>query len=175
MSTFLPGVPEPGEYAPFFAGYVAKVQSCTDPVEKLDQQLAEVVSLLRPLDEKTQLHRYAPEKWSVKDLVGHVIDTERIFAYRALRIGRGDQTALPGFDENPYVQAAEVESCDWALLLEEFTHVRRASILMLKRMPEAAWTRTGTANGTPISVRALVYIMIGHVAHHLDILRERYL
>lgn len=174
MSRFLPGVPGPGEYGPFFAGYVAKAQPCADPFEKLDHQLNELVSLLRPLDEEMQRHRYAPGKWSVTEMLGHVIDAERIFAYRALRIGRSDQTPLPGFDENTYVQAAEVESCNWDLLLDEFIHVRRASILMLSRMPEAAWTRTGTANGTSITLRALVYIMIGHVAHHMDILRERY-
>jgi len=108
-------------------------------------------------------------------MLGHIIDTERIFAYRALRIGRGDPTALPGFDENIYVQAAEVERCDWGLLLDEFIHVRRASILLLTRMPESAWLHTGTASGMSISLRAMVYVMIGHVAHHLDILRERYL
>ena len=175
MSTFLPGVPATSEYAPFFAAYVAKIQPCPDPVKKLEEQLAEVSALLGPLDEKTQLHRYAPGKWSVKEMVGHFIDAERVFAYRALRIGRADQTPLPGFDENTYVQASDAERCDWQLLLDEFMYVRKATVLMLERMPEAAWTRTGTASGAAISVRALVHIMIGHVAHHMDILRERYL
>jgi hypothetical protein len=175
MSSFLHGPPTANEYSEFFGGYVAKASPCSDPVKKLEEQLADFRALLGPLDEKTLLHRYAPGKWSVKEMVGHIIDAERIFAYRALRIGRGDQTPLSGFDENLYVPASEVERCDWRLLLEEFTHVRTASGLMLGRMPEAAWTRTGTASGNPISVRAMVYVMIGHVAHHMDILRERYL
>jgi uncharacterized damage-inducible protein DinB len=175
MSTILPGVPGPGEYAAFFAGYVAKAQPCDDPIEKLDEQLAEVLALLDPLDEKTQHHRYAPGKWSVKEMLGHVTDAERIFAYRALRIGRGDQTPLPGFDENAYVQQAQTESYSWPLLLDEFTQVRKSSVLLLERMPAAAWTRTGMVSGAVTSVRGMVYVMIGHVAHHLGILRERYL
>jgi uncharacterized damage-inducible protein DinB len=175
MSIFLPGVPAPGEYASFFGGYIAKVQDCVDPIKKLDEQMSEFLDLLQDLDEDKQLHRYAPGKWSVKDVVGHLIDAERIFSYRALRIARGDQTPLPGFDENAYVDAAEADRSDWQTLLEEFIVVRRTSVLMLQRIPDETWTRTGTSNNAAISVRALVYIMIGHVAHHMDILRERYL
>ena len=108
-------------------------------------------------------------------MLGHITDTERIFAYRALRVARNDQTPLPSFDQDPYVAASEAERCDWSELLEEFEHVRRASILLLRHLPQTAWTRTGTASGAPVSVRALAYIMIGHVEHHLDLLRERYL
>jgi len=175
MSIFLPGVPAPGEYASFFGGYIAKAQDFADPVKKLDEQMSEFLDLLEELDEQKQLHRYAPGKWSVKDVVGHLIDAERIFAYRALRIARGDQTPLSGFDENAYVRAAEADRFDWQTLLEEFIIVRRTSILMLQRMPDEAWMRRGTASDAAISVRALAYIMIGHVAHHLEILRERYL
>jgi hypothetical protein len=175
MSIFLPGVPGPGEYAPFFGGYIAKVRNCADPVKKLDEQMSEFLDLLQELNEEKQLYRYAPGKWSVKDVVGHLIDAERIFAYRALRIARGDQTPLPGFDENAYVQEAAADRSDWQTLLEEFIVVRRTSVLMLGRMPDEAWMRTGTASNNATSVRALAYIMIGHVAHHLDILRERYL
>jgi uncharacterized damage-inducible protein DinB len=175
MSIFLPGVPRPGEYAPFFGGYIAKAQDCADPVQKLGEQMSEFLDLLQELDEEKQLYRYAPGKWSVKDVVGHLIDAERIFAYRALRIARGDQTPLAGFDENAYVPAAEADRSDWQTLLEEFIVVRRTSVLMVGRMPDEAWMRTGTASNNAISVRALVYIMIGHVAHHFEILRERYL
>jgi hypothetical protein len=175
MSAFLPGVPGPDEYKPFFAGYIAKAQSCADPIKKLEEQLGELHELLLPLNEATQGHRYAPGKWSVKELLGHIIDAERVFAYRAMRIGRADQTPLPGFDENLYVQTAQMEPVAWPLLLDEFTHVRRATVLMLARMPEEAWTRRGTASDAVISFRAIVYIMIGHVTHHLEILRERYL
>ncbi len=175
MSTFVPGIPGPGEYAPFFAGYVAKSQDCADPVQKLDEQMSEFLAQLEDVVEQKQLYRYAPGKWSVKDVVGHLIDAERIFAYRALRIARGDQTPLPGFDENDYVQTAEADRFDWQTLLEEFIIVRRTTILMLSRLPDEVWTRSGTASNASTTVRALLYIMIGHVAHHLDILKERYL
>jgi uncharacterized damage-inducible protein DinB len=175
MSAFLPGLPQPGEYNPSFAGYVNKARPFAAPVQKLGEQLRELLSLLRPLEPTHQHHRYASGKWSVKELLGHLIDTERIFAYRALRVARGDPTPLPSFDQDPYVAAAEADRCDWNELLEEFEHVRRASILLLRHLPETAWTRTGTASGAPITVRALAHIMIGHVEHHLDILRERYL
>ena len=108
-------------------------------------------------------------------MLGHLTDTERVMAYRAMRIGRADQTPLASFDENTFAAAAEADRADWSDLLDEFNHVRRATILMLRRLPEPAWIRIGTASDAPISVRALAYIMIGHVAHHLEILRERYL
>jgi len=174
MSTFAPGLPQLTEYHSGFSNYVGKARSFSDPLQKLTEQLDEVLALLGPLDAVAQLYRYAPEKWSVKQILGHLTDTERIFAYRALRIARTDETPMAGFDENRYAGASEVERCDWKELLEEFEHVRRASILMLRHLPQAGWTRTGTANEAPMSVRALAYIMIGHVAHHLEILRERY-
>jgi DinB superfamily len=175
MTGFQPGIPQPGEYNPFFEGYLSKSRAFADPIRKLNEQHDEVLSVLRPLSAEIQLHRYAPGKWSVKETAGHLIDTERILTYRALRIARGDQTPLPGFDESAYATAAETERCDWNELLEEFSHVRKASILMLRHLPDEAWMRTGTSNSAPISVRALAYIMIGHVAHHLAILHERYL
>lgn len=175
MSSFNPGVPQPGEYNRAFGGYVDKARPFADPIPKLDQQLHDLLSLLRPLDAGKQLYRYAPGKWSVKELLGHIIDTERVFAYRALRVARADQTPLASFEQDAFVAAAEIEPCDWSELLEEFEHVRRASILMLRHLPEAAWARTGTASDAPISVRALAYIMIGHVEHHLEILRQRYI
>ena len=174
MSNFRPGIPESREYSPFFEGYVGKSRAFDDPVHKLTEQLTEVLSLLQPLKEEQQLHRYAPGKWSVKEMTGHLIDTERILSYRALRIARADHTPLAGFEENGYVAAAVTESCDWSELLEEFTHVRKASALMLRHFPDAAWQRMGSSNGAPISVRALAYILLGHVEHHLGILRERY-
>ncbi len=171
---FIPGVPESHEFSPWFAGYVDKARSFADPVQKLAEQMAEALSLFGSLPPDKHLHRYAPGKWSVQEVLGHLIDAERIFAYRTLRIARNDQTPLAGFDENQYVIASETEHCDWKELLEEWEHVRRASILLLAHLPEGAWTRMGTSNGEPISVRALAYIMVGHVAHHLLILRERY-
>jgi len=175
MPTFHPGVPQPGEYKAAFSGYIAKAQSIADPVQELDRQMCEVLELLRRLPPDKRTYRYAPGKWSVQEMLGHIIDAERIFAYRALRIGRGDATPIAGFEENDYAVAAQSERCDWDEMVEEFGHVRRASILMLRHFPEAAWTRTGIVSDTSTSVRAWVYIMIGHVAHHLGILRERYL
>ncbi|MGA2117806.1 MAG: DinB family protein [Bryobacteraceae bacterium] len=166
---------EPGDYSPFFAGYVAKAQAFGDPVARLGNQWGEVHSLLAPLPEAVQLHRYAPGKWNVKEVLGHLIDTERIFAYRALRIARADVTPLAAFEENGYVAAAQTERCPWPELLEEFGHVRQASILMLRHLPLAAWLRIGTSSGAPLSVRAVAYVMVGHVEHHLEILRQRYL
>jgi len=170
-----PGFPHSAEFAPHFAGYIALVKDVTDPLTKLEDQVDQVTSLLNNLDPARRLYRYAPEKWSIQQLLGHLIDTERIFAYRALRIARSDQTPLPGFDENAYVVAADAEAVDWDQLLAEFAAVRRSNILMLRNLPATAWTRTGEVNAAPISVRALAYIMAGHVVHHLNILCERYL
>lgn len=174
MSAFVPGLPQPGEYHPAFGGYVAKAQAFPDPIEGLNRQRDELLGLLRPLSAAQRVHRYAPGKWSVQEMLGHITDTERIFAYRALRIGRADRTPLPGFEENDYVVAAQAENCGWEELIAEFEHVRRSSVLLFQHFPEAAWLRAGIVNDTPLSVRALVNITIGHVAHHIDILRERY-
>ena len=175
MTNYVPGVPAPNEYNPAFAGYIQKAESWPDPVSALEQQSQELLSLLRPLDETKQLHRYAPGKWSVKDVLGHIIDAERIFSYRALRIARADQTPLPIFDENAYAAAAGSDQWAWNERLEEFEHVRGATVLLFRHLPEAAWLRTATVSGGPMSVRALAYITLGHAGHHMAILRERYL
>jgi uncharacterized damage-inducible protein DinB len=175
MSRFIPGPPEASEYNPAFAGYVVKAQAVADPAADLGNQLDELLSLLRALSSEKRLHRYAPGKWSIQELLAHIIDTERIFAYRALRIARGDETPLPSFDEQLYQASAESERCEWNELLEEFEFVRRANIKLFAHMPDSAWLRTGTVGGARTSVRALAYVMIGHVTHHLDILRQRYL
>jgi hypothetical protein len=175
MSNFIPGVPLADEYKGFSAEYVAKVAAAADPVLELKAQLQEVESLLAPLGLDKQTHRYAAEKWTVQEVLGHMIDTERIFAYRALRIARADETPLPGFDENLYAVAAESAICSWAELLDEFHLVRSSNVLMFRHFPNAAWIRRGISSNTPVTVRALAYLMLGHVAHHLDILRERYL
>src|SRR5882672_6394580 len=158
MSAFIPGLPQPGEYHPAFAAYIAKAQSFADPVQKLNDQLDELLRLLQPLDIAKRLHRYSPGKWSVQEMLGHITDAERIFAYRALRIARADQTPLASFEENDYVVAAQTESCDWSELLSEFEHVRKSSVLLFEHFPESAWVRTGTANGSALSVRAIACI-----------------
>jgi hypothetical protein len=170
-----PGHPQPNEYGAFFAGYLSKAQLIDDPIAALELQLDDVLSSLRPLAAEKQMHRYAPGKWSVKEVVNHITDAERVFAYRAMRVARNDQTPLSSFDERPYVEAAEADRVEWNGLLDEFELVRNSSIQLLRNLPDAAWTRIGSASGAPISVRAMALIMFGHVAHHMDIVRERYL
>lgn len=175
MSSFAPGFPEASEHSAGLSGYLGKARGVTDPIGALAAQLDEVKALLGPLDASKQDHRYAEGKWTIKEVLGHLIDCERVFAYRALRIARNDKTPLPGFDENLFAAESDHARCDWAELLEEFAHVRRASISMLRHLPKEAWTRTGTSNDSPLSTRAVAFVMIGHVTHHLDIVRERYL
>ena len=170
-ATFSP--PAEGEYAPFYAGYVG-LASKGDLLTRLEAQIHEVSGLLRGLSEEEALSRYGPGKWSVKEVAGHLADTERIMAYRALRIARGDATPLPGFDENTFVASANFDARPLPSLVEEWETVRRGTLLLLRSLDGEAAARAGTASGAPITVRALAYIIAGHVAHHLEILRTRY-
>jgi hypothetical protein len=168
-------IPRPAEdeAAPFYHGYISKVTE-SNISEQLSEQLQEVEGLLTPLDDTAALARYAPGKWSVKELIGHLADAERIFGYRLLRITRGDTTPLPGFDENAYVPAGRFDERPLRSLVEEFRVVRLSSIALVRGTPNERWASRGEASGTPISARALAYILVGHVAHHLGVLRERY-
>lgn len=166
--------PGPGEYAPFYAGYVARVPD-GDVLATLEAQLREAVSLLEGVPAGREGHRYAPGKWSVREVVGHVADAERIFAYRALRFARGDRTPLPGFEENGYVRAAGSDARPLAELTGELRTVRLATLSLFRGLPAEAWSRSGEASGAPVTVRALAWIAAGHAAHHLHVLRERYL
>lgn len=168
-----PRRPEPAEYAGFFAGYVAAVPE-GDVLDLLGTQATELRGALAPLTAAQGGHRYAEGKWSVREVVGHCIDTERIFAYRALRIARGDATPLPGFDENAYVATAGSDARSMPELLAEFDAVRTATIALFTSLAGDTWGRLGVASGNAISVRAVAYITAGHVAHHLRLLRERY-
>jgi DinB family protein len=165
--------PAPDESAPFYHGYISEV-----PGEQignyLDEQLQELERLITPLDDTTARGRYAPGKWSVKEVLGHLIDTERIFSYRLLRIGRGDTTPLPGFDENAYVPAGDFDARPLAAIVGELRAVRLGTIALMDGLPREAWTRRGEANGKAISARALAYIIVGHTTHHTRVLRERY-
>jgi hypothetical protein len=166
--------PGPDESAAFYHGYIAAV-----PGEEigtyLEAQLGELERLLAPLDDARARWRYAPGKWSVKEVVGHLADTERIFGYRLLRVGRGDATPLPGFDENAYVPAADFDVRPLASVLRELRSVRESTITLANGLPASAWTRRGQASGAVISARALAYIIVGHLTHHARVLRERYL
>jgi hypothetical protein len=166
--------PGADEYAASFADYVTRIGDDEDIVAALASQLDEVLARLDRIPEARGDYRYAPQKWSIKEMIGHLSDTERVFAYRALRIGRGDTTPLPSFDDQAYV--AEVRAGDRTLadLAAEWGDVRRATIALFRNLPTEAWHRRGTASDRPISVRALAYIIVGHVRHHLVVLEARY-
>ncbi len=165
--------PREGEFAPFYAGYLRGVEA-DDPVELLENQVARLADDLRGITEEAALHRYAEGKWSVKEMVGHLIDTERVMTYRILCIGRRDPTPLPGFDEKHYVAAAGFDSRSLAGLLDELGAVRRATQLLVAQFKGDEWRLEGEANGTRVSLRAILWIIVGHFEHHRRVLRERY-
>lgn len=144
-------------------------------LDLLDQQLTGFHTFFLGLPENKWGHRYAEGKWTVKEVVGHMIDCERIFGYRALRIARGDATAMPGFEENDYVANANFNDRDPMKLLEEFDLLRRANVVLLRSLPESAFALSGTASGKSFSVGGTSWIMVGHVEHHVKVLHERYL
>lgn len=166
--------PETDEFDSYYERYVSLVAD-GDIISSLKNQISETLDLLDKISREKADFRYAEGKWSVKELVGHIIDTERIFAYRALRIARGDKTPIEGYEQDDYVKNAEFAKCGLARLAEEFALVRRANVLMFQNLTESAWHRRGTANDKEISVRALAYITAGHEIYHVNILKERYL
>ena len=168
------GAPESTEYAPAFTGYVARVAEVEDPLRELTSQRAKVVGRLAKLSDEQAAFRYAPGKWSIKELVGHLSDAERVFAYRLLRIGRGDTTPLPGFEENDYARKAQSDQRRFGELLAEWSVVRAATMALASSLPEADWTNVGTSNDAPMSARALLFIILGHTEHHLGVLGDRY-
>ncbi len=167
-------LPEKTEFADFYSGYVSLVPEA-DVLSVLDGQPDELRVLMNAISDEKGLFAYAEGKWTIKEVVGHLIDGERVFAYRAHRFSHGDPTPLSGFDQNTYI--ANGRSNDRLLqdLFDEFGSQRRSNILMLKSLREADWDLRGTASGAEVSVRALAFIMAGHVRHHLKILAERYL
>lgn len=166
--------PDPSEHQPYFAKYVALVPD-GDILATLAAQSAETLALLRGLPESKGDFRYAPEKWSVKELIGHVTDTERIFANRALRFARNDATPLPGFEENDYVANSSFGLYSLADLADGLESVRRATIFLFKHMTAEASLRRGKANNAEVSVRSLAYLIAGHELHHVGVLKQRYL
>src|SRR5580698_3307947 len=165
--------PQPGEYAPYYDRYIATVKG-DDILTTLDQQRRETMLLLSGRDEEDGDFRYAPGKWSAKQVLGHVCDTERIFAYRALRFSRADATPLAGFEQDDYVRNGPFANRALADLVEDFIAVRRATLSLLRNLDEAAWMRRGIANNNEVTVRALAYIIAGHELHHRRILEEKY-
>jgi hypothetical protein len=146
-----------------------------DLIGALEGQIGESLALLRSINDQKALHRYAPGKWSIKDVLGHLTDAERVFSYRALRFARNDSRPLLGFDQDPYVAAAGSDARAWSDMIAEFEHVRRASILFFRGLSPEAAMRAGVASDASVTVRALGYIIAGHELHHMGILRERYL
>lgn len=165
--------PAAGEYAPYFERYVSRVPEA-DALSVLERQRAEVRAAFAGVPEAKGGYRYAPGKWSVRELFGHVIDTERIFAYRALCIARGETAPLPGFEQDPYVANAGHDRWTLAELLDDFDAVRGTNLAMLSHLDETAVRRVGTSSGHATSVRAIAYILAGHVRHHLGVLAEKY-
>ncbi len=166
--------PSASEYAPFYHGYISSLPDGSI-LETLERQTGETMALITRIPEARGTHRYAEGKWSIKEVLLHVIDAERIFAMRALCFARGEDKMLPGFDENAYVPMSDANARSLLSLSTEYAAVRSASMQLWRNLPEAAWSRTGNANGKTISVRALAWIMAGHDAHHTRILQERYL
>jgi uncharacterized damage-inducible protein DinB len=165
--------PQAGEYAPYYDRYISLI-SGEDILSTLDQQRREMMLLLSCRDDDEGDFRYSPDKWSAKEVLGHVCDTERIFAYRALRISRADATPLEGFEQDDYVRNGPFAQRPMADLVEDFIAVRRATLSLLRNLDEVAWSRRGIANKNEVSVRALAYIIAGHELHHRRILEEKY-
>ncbi len=168
------GRPEPAEAAPYYFTYIDKVTG-DDVTSAIQSQLDEPLAFLAGVSEEKSLHRYAPEKWSIRQTLNHIVDSERIFAFRALWFARGFEDPLPSFDQNIAVSAAAADTISWATHVEEFRRVRLATISLFEHMPAEAWTRAGIASGNRVTVRALAFIIAGHLTHHIKIVRERYL
>ncbi len=168
-------VPGIDEYASFYLDYVQRASKRDDVHSALSQQIDELHSALDALTESQACFKPGPEEWSVKEVIGHINDVERVFAYRLLRISRNDPTPLPGFEQNDYVAEAGFDRYALSELVNEFEHLRRANIIAIQHMSNEAVDRRGTASGNPISARALIYMLVGHVDHHIASLHEKYL
>lgn len=166
--------PQADEYSDFTAGYVAAVPEGSDIFALLSRQPDELRALLQNVGDEQANTRPAPGEWSIKEVVGHICDTERVFAYRAMRIARGDTTPLPGFEQDNYVRATDFNARSLADLLEEFALQRRANVLCFQPLKAEEILRRGTASSKPVSVRALLYILAGHVIHHLESFQRDY-
>ena len=166
--------PAADEYDPYYASYIDRVEGKQLSLS-LRQQRARVIELLSGLNDEQAGYRYAPGKWSIKEVIGHLIDTERVFVYRAMSIARDEKQSLPGFDQDEYVVTGGFDSRSLESLKDEYEAVRNASVAFFESLDEASWLKAGMANDVSVSVRAIGYIVPGHEAHHLAILQERYL
>src|SRR6266700_199276 len=168
------GRPAAAEASPYYFGYINRISS-DNIVSVFEPQLDETLSFLRGISEEKSLYRYAPGKWSIRQMWNHVYDTERVFLFRALWFARGFKSALPSFDQDIAAGMARADEVSWAIHIEEFRSIRLATIAFFRNLPEDAWMRNGVASDNPFTVRACAYIVGGHVVHHASVLRERYL
>jgi len=166
--------PDATEYSTYYGRYIAAVPE-GDVMAVLRRDRDEWQTMIAELTESRGGHRYAKDKWSIREVIGHVSDTERVFSYRAFRIARGDKTPLASFDQDEYVKTANSDRRTLSSLAAELLSVRESTLALFTALPDEAWTRTGTASDNPVSVRALAYITAGHAQHHLKIVREQYL
>src|SRR6185312_13698737 len=167
------GRPEKNEAGAYYFTYIDRI-SGTDVVGTIENQLDASVAFFSEISEAKSLYQYAPEKWSIRQVLNHITDTERAFAFRALWFARGFDAPLPGYDQEIAARGAEADTFSWSAHVEDFRSVRLSTIAFFANLPQAAWSRSGIASGNPFTVRALAYIIPGHVAHHVRILRERY-
>lgn len=174
MSEIRVDPPATDEYDAYYQGYIDRVQE-GQVFQALEDGLENTIEVASKLTDEQARHRYAPGKWSIKEVLGHLMDTERVFVYRALCISRNEQQSLPGFDEKVYVSAADFDDRSIESLLDEYRAVRQATIAFFRGLGGEDWVKRGTANDATISVRALAHIIAGHEMHHHQIIRERYL
>jgi uncharacterized damage-inducible protein DinB len=168
------GIPEPAEAVPYYATYIQYVTS-GDILGVLETQLADALTFFRSISDEKSLHRYAADKWTIREALNHITDAERVFSHRAMWFARKFDTPLPSFDQGIAVAASHANEIAWPSHIEEFRAVRLATLALFRNLPREAWMRSGTASGNPFTVRALAYIVAGHLAHHRKILEERYL
>lgn len=174
MSDFYSTRPDASEHIPYYARYINLVPN-GNILTILEEQVQNMSKFLASITEEGSLKRYAPDKWSIREVIGHLSDTERVFAYRALRFARDDKTALPGFESDDYIEPGRFDKRNWQGLIKEFEAVRRATVELYEPLDEAAWTRQGVANNDAVSVKALAYIIAGHELHHVKLIKELYL
>jgi hypothetical protein len=168
------GRPSSSEAAPYYFNYINRVTG-DDILNALQSQMDETLPFLRSISEEKSLYRYALEKWSIRQMWGHVNDAERLFLFRAVWFARGHESALPSFEQDIAVTSAKSDDVPWSRHVEEFREIRLATVSFFRNLPEEAWGRSGVASGNPVTVRACAYIVAGHVTHHAAVLREKYL
>jgi hypothetical protein len=167
--------PDRTEADEYYFTYIDKVPRDADILRLFETQLDEMTALLNGISDEKSMHRYAPGKWSIRESVSHINDTERVFTYRALWFARGFDAPLPSFDQNIAVAGSSADKRGWRTHVDEFRAIRGATIQLFRNMPDEAWARRGIASGKEFTVRALAYMTVGHATHHSLILRERYL